>query len=488
MVERAGIAMNFTLGKASKPKPTTSSDTPFRMLVIGDFGGHHTRGEQRVAAELRPQRVDIDSFPSLFGRIAPKVQIQLGDQAPFVIPIDSLDAFHPDQLYGRHAFFAPMRELRKQLQDPKSFAMAAAMLGKLGVPVAEPVVASPAEHGEDLQRLLGRPASEPARPPASTATSAVDGLIRQAVAPHVVGKSDPRQADLVSSVDGMTGELMRAVLHDPGFQQVESVWRGLDRLLRSLDLDESLQVFVLDVSRDELTADFAGAASLAESAMHRIVVDHGGATPWSLLVDCNAYGRRQEDAALLARLGTIAQSVDAAVLAGIDHATWSNGFPSQDDERAWIALRSSPAATAVGVAAPSILMRLPYGKDTDPTEGFVFAEQSTPPTPSRYLWGTSAIALAQLLGQSFRAADGWDFSPGDESTLDDLPTHVSRQDGESVQTPCAQVWLPESKLDAMIKDGLIPMVSAQGRGEVRVARFQSIASPPAGLAGRWANG
>jgi hypothetical protein len=45
--------------------------------------------------------------------------------------------------------------------------------------------------------------------------------------------------------------------------------------------------------------------------------------------------------------------------------------------------------------------------------------------------------------------------------------------------------LPESKIDALIKQGLMPLVSAQGRGEVRVPRFQSIASPPAGLAGRW---
>ncbi len=105
----------------------------------------------------------------------------------------------------------------------------------------------------------------------------------------------------------------------------------------------------------------------------------------------------------------------------------------------------------------------------------------------RYLWGSSALAVAQLVAQSFTGAGGWDFAPGDESSIDDLPTHVTKQDGESVQTPCAQAWLPESKIDALIKDGLMPMVSAQGRGEVRVPRFQSIALPPAALAGRWRN-
>jgi hypothetical protein len=42
-------------------------------------------------------------------------------------------------------------------------------------------------------------------------------------------------------------------------------------------------------------------------------------------------------------------------------------------------------------------------------------------------------------------------------------------------------------MDALIKEGVMPVISAQGRGEVRFPRFQSIASPPAALVGRWRN-
>jgi len=221
--------------------------------------------------------------------------------------------------------------------------------------------------------------------------------------------------------------------------------------------------------------------------LYGIVVDRVGDKPWSLLVDCNPYGRGQEDAALLARLGTLVQEVDAAVVAGMTWAAFSAGFASREDERAWLALRNSTAATSIAVAVPSILLRLPYGKGTDPVERFVFTEQSLPPVSGRYLWGSPALAVAQLVAQSFAGAGGWDFAPGDESTIDDLPTHITKQDGESVQTPCAEAWLPESKIDALIKEGLMPMVSAQGRGQVRAPRFQSIALPPAALAGRWRN-
>jgi type VI secretion system protein ImpC len=482
---RAGIELNFSFGKGRKPKQDRNPSSPFRMLVLGDFGGHASRGHVRSGAELRPQRVDLDGFPSLLAKIAPRIQIQLGDQPPFTIAIREIEDFHPDHLFSSLEFFAPMRELRRQLQDPKAFAFAAAMVGGVTAPETAPTAGEIVAHGEDLQRLLGKSATTEA--PAAKPTSAVDAMIRDAVAPHIVGKSDPRQADVIASVDGMTGELMRAVLHDPGFQAVEAAWRGLDRMMRTIEIDQTLQVFVLDVSRAELAQDFAAERSLADSAMYGIVVDRAGDTPWSLLVDCDACGRGQEDAALLARLGTLAQEVDAAVLTGMKWADFSAGFASLEDQRAWMAVRNSTAATSIAVALPSILLRLPYGKATDPIETFAFSEQTSPPAHERYLWGSSSLAVAQLIAQAFAGAGGWDFAPGDESSIDDLPTHITKQDGESIQTPCAETWLPESKVDGLIKEGLMPLVSAQGRGEVRVPRFQSIAAPPAALAGRWRN-
>src|SRR5450631_2163550 len=137
---RAGIEMNFSFGKGRKPKTDRNPDAPMRLLVLGDFGGHASRGQVRPGAELYPQRVDLDSLPALFGKLAPGIQIQLGDQAPFTIPILELEDFHPDHLFSTLEFFAPMRELRRQLQDPSTFALAAAMIGSVsGVSTAKPV-------------------------------------------------------------------------------------------------------------------------------------------------------------------------------------------------------------------------------------------------------------------------------------------------------------------------------------------------------------
>jgi len=188
---------------------------------------------------------------------------------------------------------------------------------------------------------------------------------------------------------------------------------------------------------------------------------------------------------LLGRLGTIAREMGGSVLVGMDWTSWSTGFASPDDERAWTTLRGIPAADSIGVALPNILLRLPYGKGTDPIESFVFAEQADPASTDGFLWGSAALAAAQLLGQAFLSAGGWDFSPGERASMGDLPIHVSHHEGESVQTPCAQAWLSDSQIELLLEAGLMPVVSCRGRGEVRIPRFQSIASPPTTLGGRW---
>lgn len=481
---RVGIEAELKFGKGKKVS-SASRGLPFRILVVADFGGHQSRGEVRPLGEARPQRVDLDSFGAVLRKIAPRLSIAIGDQPPFTVAFEHLEDFHPDHLFGESEFFAPMRELRRQLKDGQAFERAAALLGQVNqtAPAAGPVGAAPADDG-DLTRLLGRPAAASAAA-AATAAGTVDSLIRQAVAPHVVGKADPRQAQLIAAVDGMTGELMRAVLHDPGFQRLEAFWRGVDRLVHGLELDENLQLFVLDASREELAADFAAAPNLANSAMYRILVEHGTAVPWSLLVHATPCTLRSEDATLLGQLGTLAQEVQAAVVAGLDLKAWIADFASLDEQRACAALRGSTAATSVAVATPGIKLRLPYGKATDPIESFPFAEQSSPPSPERYLWGSAGFALAELLAKSYSAAEGWNFEPGDQGTLDDLPLDFFEEEGEKEESPATQAWLTEAKADDILKDGFIPLVAMKGRGEVRVPRIQSIASPPAALAGRW---
>jgi type VI secretion system protein ImpC len=69
--------------------------------------------------------------------------------------------------------------------------------------------------------------------------------------------------------------------------------------------------------------------------------------------------------------------------------------------------------------------------------------------------------------------------------VDDLPAHSFRLDGEAHLQPCAEVFMPERVSTALIGLGLMPLVSARDRNSARLARFQSLADPPASLVGPW---
>ena len=54
-----------------------------------------------------------------------------------------------------------------------------------------------------------------------------DDYVRQLVAPYLVEKADPKQAEMLANIDETIAEAMRKVLHHPRFQQLEATWKGL---------------------------------------------------------------------------------------------------------------------------------------------------------------------------------------------------------------------------------------------------------------------
>ena len=127
------------------------------------------------------------------------------------------------------------------------------------------------------------------------------------------------------------------------------------------------------------------------------------------------------------------------------------------------------------------LLRLPYGTATDPIESFAFEEFTGEPQHEHLLWGNASLATALLLGRGFTTR-GWDMEPGDERELDDLPAYTFVRDGASEMQACAEHFLTESQIHALLKAGLIPIASRRDRNAAVAVRFQSISDPPAPLA------
>jgi type VI secretion system protein ImpC len=63
--------------------------------------------------------------------------------------------------------------------------------------------------------------------------------------------------------------------------------------------------------------------------------------------------------------------------------------------------------------------------------------------------------------------------------------HTYVEAGERRMTPCAEAFLTERAAEAILDRGLMPLLSRREANSARLARFQSVADPPAALSGPW---
>ena len=453
-------------GQAHKPS-FGSGDARLKLLLAGDLSGRGSRGVTETDLARRPLvRVDLDTLDQAIARLAPRLVLAppADDRPPDALAFASLDDFHPDHLCRKLEAFVGFGALRARLLDASTFAATADALEP------PPSAAKLPPAVDTLERLLGGK-------PRQAGAADIGAFLQQVVAPHIVPAPDARQARLVAAVDEAASHHLRSLLHHPAFQRLEATWRAVQRLVAALD--EGISLFLLDVSRQELAADLAGGPD--GSGLHRRLGEEGAG--WSMLVLDETFGPGADDVKLLSALGAVAAQLGAPLLAAADpRLDWS----ALDGETAarWQALRESPQAPALGLALPRFLLRLPYGPKTDPIESFPFDELGGQRVHESYLWGNPAFACALLAVAAFRDKGG-EMQLGDVLEVDDLPAHSYRQDGEAHLQPCAEVFMPERVSLALIGRGLMPLVSARDRPSARLARFQSLADPPASLVGPW---
>jgi type VI secretion system protein ImpC len=492
-------------GESSQARPVP--ETPFRLLLLGDFSAS---GSKQPISSRKPVQVDRDNFDDVLAAFHPELKINLGDEEPATLKFSDLDDFHPDRLLERLDMFRKLRNIRARLADPATFADAAAEFGLGGraKPLEEAQSttpqASPLALGSLLDDMIEQ--TEARAQMRSAAESDLQKFVRRVTEPHLVSAADPRQSEILALIDRALGAQMRALLHVSDFQSLEAAWRAVFLLVRRIDTDEMLKLYLVDLSKDELAADLNSSLDLRTTFAYRLLagdaINSVGGEPWAAIVGDYAFAATRAHAELLGRLAKVAHAAGAPFLAAASPALlgcksfsatpnardWTAPADS-DSVSAWAALRSLPEASAVGLAIPRFLLRLPYGEQTDPIESFSFEEMPRDPEHNEpehedYLWGNPAFVCALLLAQSF-SESGWDLRPGQRAELGRLPAHIYPHEGSSELKPCAEALMTLDTADRIIESGLMPLASVKGQDEVRLLRFQSIAQPLTALVGRW---
>ena len=449
----------------------------FRIGIFGDFGGS-SAGKSTPLGQRRTWRVDRDDVDAVMSQLVPTVRIALDpSDPPVVITFSAIDDFHPDQLLRRVPTFQRLMALRHE---------AGATTGPAAAPPLRrgqqsDAVAVDLTSGSLLDRIVED--AQPSGGASSPAPSARDDLadfVSRAVRSHVVAEKTPEQRDLAAKVDDVITATMRVLLHHPRFQAIESLWRGIDFLVRHLDTSESMHVYLVDCSREELDADLA-AADVDGTSLYRLVADASGGQPaWSLLVA--AYTFEPSDVELLARLATIGRAAGAPWLAGA-HSRFLGidsfaGTDSDDWTAArppgWDSLRASPAAAFLSLSAPRFLARLPYGRRGEECEMIKFEELGDGrPAHEGFLWANSAIACALAIANGI-VHDG---APASSGEIGGMPLHVTPIDGEPTSIPCAETLSTHSDVQSMLDAGITALTSARDGDTLLIPRIQAVASP-----------
>ena len=506
----------FITSNLNETSGAPDPDTPFRILVVGDWSGREGRRELRTGDDIgrrKPQFIDRDNFDQVLKKMNVQVPLKSSktETSGGEIRFQELDDFHPDGIYRNLGLFSKLRTLRKDLADPQTFEEAAAtvrgwtgLAGKAPDSEVKPQSMSPLTGeitGASLldQMLAGGQGQAPAPgSPTGADDVAWEGFLRELVESSVKVVNDSDEPELVEAVDTATGALMRSILQNPAFKKLESAWRALYFLVRNLETGTKLKLYLLDISKDELVADLGSSEDLLETGIYDVLVDQTagtpGAEPWAVVCGNFGFDASLEDMEALGRLALITAQSGATFLSyarpgflGVESVSEISDHRLLTETPKGVGvdqLRALPESEYVGLATPRFLLRLPYGSDTNEIESFEFEEFPGELDHEAYLWGNPAFICALLLGKSF-AEEGWNFRASANLEVDSLPLHTFEEDGAFEIKPCAEVLLSERAAEAIMEQGVMPLLSMKGSDAVRVARFQSIVAPPKALRGRW---
>ena len=500
----AAEAPNETIEAVMSEEPelaygTMSGDRPaaqklerrrFRIAILGDFTGRSAHGQIEVGDALAARKaiqLDPDTVEDVIESFATTLVLPIGkDGAGVEVKLGGLDDLHPDELYENVELFSALKGLKAQLGNGGTADNAAKSLVAWGEQHGRAVAPARAVSGgntvradlklSDFQKLIGDTERTLAQP------SPVDELMARVVGPHIRKLPDPNVTAMGEAVDEALSGAMRMVLHHPEFQSVESQWRALDLIARSIEVDDTLEVMLYDVSAEEIAADLTQSDDLSTSGLARLLTEEPmdeefGRGGYSAIMGMYTFEETPPHAQLLGRIARVAAHVDApffaAITPGFIETAKQDRHPLVASE--WDTLRAMPEAGHLALATPRFLMRRPYGAKTEPIYEFDFEEFTQSAGLSGMLWANPVVLVAILLARSFKE-NGPSMGLGQIMSLGDMPYHfVLDRYGDQVALPCTERNLTLDKVETVLGRGYLAVVSIKGRDEIRLASFQSLA-------------
>jgi len=119
MTKPTNVDLHLT-SSMEKGAGAPASETPLRLLVLGDFGGSTGGPSPRAGSSA-----SIGQSRSA-ARVARRARLlELTGPGRIDLAFRTLEDFHPDRIAERVPVFEAMRDTRRKLEDPRTFVEAA---------------------------------------------------------------------------------------------------------------------------------------------------------------------------------------------------------------------------------------------------------------------------------------------------------------------------------------------------------------------------
>jgi type VI secretion system protein ImpC len=318
----------------------------------------------------------------------------------------------------------------------------------------------------------------------SMARDIIGELARQVLEGEITVSKDTEAMinSRIAQIDALLSAQLNEIMHASEFQKLEASWRGLHYLVNKSETGTLLKIRVLNATKQELSKDLEKAVEFDQSALFKKVYEEEygmfGGAPFGSLIGDYEFGKHPQDIALLEKISNVAAAAHAPFISAASPELLNlESFTQLDDPRdlakifdtteyaKWRSFRESEDSRYVGLAAPHILMRLPYGQETAPVEAFRFEEDVDGTNHVKYLWGNAAYAFATRLTESFAKYNWCASIRGVEGggLVEGLPTHTFKTDDGDIALKCpTEIAITDRREKELSDLGFIPLVHCKG--------------------------
>jgi type VI secretion system protein ImpC len=286
----------------------------------------------------------------------------------------------------------------------------------------------------------------------------------------------------IADIDQLVTRQLNQVMHAAEFQKLEASWRGLHYLVQQSETGTMMKLKVLNASKEDLRKDLERAAEFDQSALFKKIYEEEygtfGGSPFGALIGDYEFTRQSPDLSFLEKMSNVASAAHAPFIAASSPELFNLdsfvdlGAPrdlakifESVDYAKWRSFRESEDSRYVALAMPHVLLRLPYGPETNPVEGFTFREDVDGRDHRKYLWGNAAWAIGTKLTDAF-ARYGWCAAiRGVEGggLVQGLPTHTFATDDGEVALKCpTEIAITDRREKELADLGFVPLVHCKG--------------------------